>query len=541
MKKTWLLLLFCPLAVFAQVNFQSSDLPIVVITTPNGQPIPDEPKITAEMKIIDNGPGQINFLNDLPNGYNGFIGIERRGSSSQDLSDKKPFAVETRDANGEDLNVPLLGMPAEADWVFIAPYNDKSLVRDAFTHELARRIMAWASRTRFVELVLNGDYQGIYLVTEKIKRDKNRVDIATLNPDEISGDDLTGGYILKFDKSTGAGNDGWVSPYPAQAGSWQSTEYQYHYPKPEDIHPVQKQYIQNWIAEFEDAMASPNYADSLNGYPKYIDVQSFVDFVIINELTKNVDAYRLSTFMYKDKDSNNSRLFAGPVWDFNIAMGNADYCKGDAYTGWAMVFNDLCIQDGWIIHFWWQRLWDDPAFQTKLKKRWLELREELFTTANVIGVVDSLVGVVAQSQGRNWQRWPILNEWVWPNAFCCGSYQQHVNYLKNWLTNRLEWMDGKFETLDTTQYFPSKYFKTSVYPNPSEDFLTFKYYVRYSDQVRIRIYDAAGRTVSYIQTPTPLGNGENTFRLEHSLMQGFYFYTVFVNENVESNGKFVVR
>lgn len=541
MKKTWLLLLFFPFAAFGQVNFQSSDLPIVVITTPNGQPIPDEPKIMAQMKVIDKGPGQINYLTDPPNGYNGFIGIERRGSSSQDLSDKKPFAVETRDADGEDLDVPLLGMPAEADWVFIAPFNDKSLVRDALTFELARRIMAWAPRSRFVEVVLNGDYQGIYLVTEKIKRGNARVDIAKLKETDTAGDELTGGYILKFDKPTGAGNDGWVSPYPAQMGSWQSTEYQFHYPKPEDIQPAQRQYIEDWMTDFEDVMASPNYADSLTGYPKFIDVQSFVDFVIINELTKNVDAYRLSTFFYKDKDSKNPRLFAGPVWDFNIAMGNANYCEGANYYGWAMDFNDYCIQDGWIIHFWWQRLWDAPAFQKHLKNRWFELRQTSFTNEKIFGIIDSLTGVVAQAQARNWQRWPILNQWVWPNFFCCGPYQHHVDYLNNWLAGRLQWMDKEFNKLDTLEYFPDQYILTYVYPNPSDNFLTFKYYVHYYDQVRIKIFDATGRFITDIQTPTPAGNGENSYTWKHTLPQGIYFYTVYVSGEVESNGKFMVR
>ncbi|HRH78187.1 MAG TPA: CotH kinase family protein, partial [Cellvibrionaceae bacterium] len=202
--------------------------------------------------------------------------------------------------------------------------------------------------------------------------------------------------------------------------------WQYHYPQPEDLQPAQRQYIADWITTFEDVMASPGYADSLNGYAKYLDVPSFVDFVIINELTKNVDGYRLSTFFYKDKDSKNSRLFAGPVWDFNIALGNANYCSGDLFSGWAMDFNDVCNQDGWIIHFWWQRLWDDPAFRARVKTRWQELRSGTFSNAQVFGALDSLSKVVDKAQVRNWQRWPVLNEWVWPNAYCCGTYAQHV-------------------------------------------------------------------------------------------------------------------
>lgn len=541
MKITWTLLLFFPCIAFSQVNFQSSNLPIVVITTPNGQAIPDEPKITAQMQVIDNGAGLINHLSDPPNGYNGLIGIERRGSSSQDLSDKKPFAVETRDADGNDLDVPLLGMPAEADWVFLAPYNDKSMVRDAFTHELARQLLPWSPRTRFVEVVLNGNYQGIYLVAEKIKRGKDRVDIAKLDELDVAGDELTGGYIIKMDKTTGTQIDGWVSPYPAQAGSWQSTYYQYHYPKPEDIQPAQKQYIQNWVTTFENLMASPNYADTVNGYSKYLDVESFIDFVLINELTKNVDGYRLSTFLYKDKDSKDPRMHAGPVWDFNIAMGNANYCSGDTYTGWAMDFNDVCIQDGWIIHFWWQRLWDDPVFRKKVANRWIELRGGLFKTDNITGIVDSLEGVVDQAYARNWLRWPVLYEWVWPNVFCCGSYQQHVDYLNNWLINRLQWMDGKFTTTNGGDYIPGEYFKTVVFPNPSDNELNFKCYVRRTDEINIRIYDAAGRHMGNFLAPPPAQNGENHYNWQHSLLQGFYFYTVLINGSVESNGKFIVR
>lgn len=541
MKKTLILLLFCPFAAIGQVILQSSDLPIVVITTNNGEPIPDEPKITAQMKVMDKGPGQLNFVSDPPNGYNGFIGVERRGSSSQDLSDKKPFAVEIRDANGDDLDVPLLGMPAEADWVFIAPFNDKSLIRDALALELARRIMPWAPRTRFVELIINGEYLGIYLVTEKIKRGKDRVDISKLTETDITGDDVTGGYIIKMDKSTGSQVDGWVSPYPAQAGSWQSTYYQYHYPKPEDIQPAQKQYIEDWITEFENIMASPDYMDTANGYSKYLDVQSFIDFVIINELTKNIDAYRLSTYFYKDKESTDNRLHAGPVWDFNIAMGNANYCNGESYLGWAMDFNDHCIQDGWIIHFWWKRLWDDPAFRQRLSDRWQELRGNLFTTPKVVGLVDSLSGVLDQSQVRNWQRWPVLNQWVWPNANCCGTYEQHVDYLHDWLVSRLQWIDGKMIALNTGEYHPDDYFKTVLSPNPSDDNLTFTYYVRRSEQVRIQIYDAAGRLLDDIYTPTPAVNGENKFTWRHSLMQGIYFYVVFVDDRVESNGIFAVK
>ncbi|MBC7885579.1 MAG: CotH kinase family protein [Saprospiraceae bacterium] len=210
-----LLLAFCQNAV-GQVNFTKSNLPIIIIKT-NGAQIQDEPKIMAEMHIINNGPGLENKITDTPNDYNGKIGIELRGSTSQWFP-KKPYGFETWDDIGEDNDIKLLGMPKESDWTLNATYNDKSLIRDGLSYILAGSIMEYAPRVRYNELILNGQYQGIYLLIEKIKRDKNRVDIAKIETTDILGDALTGGYILKFDKETGSNSgQGWYSlytPYP---------------------------------------------------------------------------------------------------------------------------------------------------------------------------------------------------------------------------------------------------------------------------------------------------------------------------------------
>jgi hypothetical protein len=184
--------------------FTSSNLPIVVVET-FGAFIPDNPKIMARMGIIDNGDGERNELTDPFNGYDGFIGIERRGSSSQWFP-KKSFGLETRNIIGEEIEVPLLGMPEESDWILNAHYTDKTLMRNVITYDLARKMGGYASRTRFCELVINGQYWGVYAFMEKIKRDNNRVDIARLEPGDTTGADLTGGYILKIDKITGSGN-----------------------------------------------------------------------------------------------------------------------------------------------------------------------------------------------------------------------------------------------------------------------------------------------------------------------------------------------
>ncbi len=528
-----------PLCCSAQVNFTSSNLPIVLINT-NGQAIPQEPKITAQMQVLYNGPGLRNYLTDAPKDYNGLIGIERRGSTSDFFSDKKPYSVETRDIEGEDLDYPLLGMPKEADWAFLAPYNDKSLVRDALMLELARRIMPWAPRTRFVELVLNGQYQGVYLVTEKIKRGKNRVDVAKLKETDLAGDSLTGGYILKIDKTTGEVGANWTSPFPPFPGAWQSTLWQVHYPKVGDIQPQQRQYIQAWVNNFEAVMASPSFADTASGYTKLLDVPSFIDYVLLNEIGKNVDAYRLSTFFYKDRDDKDSRLHAGPVWDFNIALGNADYCGGESTANWAIDFNNICGGDSWVIHFWWQKLWRDQEFRRQVKERWAELRQGPFTNTAVLQALDSLTNLLSESQSRNFQRWPVLHQYLWPNPYCCGSYFNHTNYLRNWLQNRLAWMDNTAKTLYVGEYEADKRFTTVVSPNPSSGELRFKMYLRYNDLVRIRIHNAMGQYMTYFDYDPEL-NGENELNWTHSLRSGVYFYEVLVNGKRESSGRFVVQ
>jgi hypothetical protein len=523
--------------VAAQGVFQSSDLPIIFVET-GGQDIPDEPKITATMRVIFNGPGQVNQLSDPPNHFNGYIGIERRGSTSSDLSDKKPYGVEIRDADGEDLDFPLLGMPAESDWVFIAPFSDKSLLRDAFALELARRIMpGWTPRTRFVELMLNGQYQGIYLVTEKIKRGAQRLDISRLRPEDVEGDELTGGYLLKLDKSTGGAASGWASAY-LNPSNQTPTFYQFEYPKMEDLQPAQYAYMKNWVEQFEAAM---RVDDPLVDLDQYIDLQSFVRYCLVNEITKNVDGYRLSTFLHKDKDSESPVLRAGPVWDYNIALGNADYCGGDSIGGWAMDFNQRCPADYWVIDTWWLRLWAHPQFRQALRSEWQALRQSSCSDAALLGLLDSLNTVVADASGRNFERWPNLYTWTWPNVFCCGDYPAHVGYLHDWLEARLAWLDAAMPTFYLGTYAPADHFAPQAYPNPSDGLLHFKFYARHNARFKIRIYAAKGDIVELIRGRAAL-NGEqlHTERLDH-LPAGLYFYEFLIEEKTVGRGKFLLH
>jgi hypothetical protein len=430
------------LPAFAQ-NFTQSNLPIIIIET-NGQTIPDEPKITVDMGIIWNGPGEINYVTDTFNNYNGVVGIELRGSSSQWFFPKKQYAVETRDQNGNNLNVSLLGLPSENDWILYAPYSDKTLMRNVLTYKLANDMGHYASRTVFCELVLNGDYKGVYVLMEKIKRDNNRVDITEMDDNDLAGDSLTGGYIIKIDKDEGAGNAGWASDYPPYPGAWMDVYYQYHYPKPEDIKYQQKQYIQQFVDDFETVMDGNNFNDPENGYQSIIDINSFTDFILINELTKNVDGYRISTFLHKDRDSKNGKLKAGPVWDFNITLGNADYYSGYDPEGW-MVTSDYANYDGLPIHFWWKKLFPDPAFYQNCVLRWNVFRKTILHGDSINNFIEQTVQLLDEPQQRNFERWPILGEYIWPNYFIGDTYEEEVEFLKSWTADRIVWMDEQLK------------------------------------------------------------------------------------------------
>jgi subtilisin-like proprotein convertase family protein len=322
-------------------SFTSSNLPIIVINT-NGQQIVDDPKIAVEMGIIYNGQGNINHITDPYNNYNGNAGIEIRGSSSQ-MFPKKSYGLELWTPVNTDTSLSLIDMPVESDWILNANYTDKTLLRNTLAYNFARKMGNYSSRARHCELVINGTYMGIYILMEKIKRDVNRVDISKLTINDNTGADVTGGYIIKIDKSTGSGGGSFVSSYPPlSSGNGQTINYLYEYPADDVITPAQQTYIQNYVDSFENALASPTFNDPINGYAKYINVLSFVDLFLINEVAKNVDGYRISTYLHKKKITDDGKLYAGPVWDYDIAFRNANYCEGELFTGWAYQFGNLC-------------------------------------------------------------------------------------------------------------------------------------------------------------------------------------------------------
>ncbi len=516
----------------------SSNLPVIVIQT-GGISIPQDYRIAAYMGIVYNDSGRNNFYGPY-NNYDGNISIEQRGSSSAWVSDKVSYSFETQNDTGGNLNISLVGLPEENDWVLIGEYSDKTLIRNALAYELSRRAGMYASRTRFCELFLNDDYRGVYMLAEKIKRDKNRVNIATLNPDELSGDGLTGGYILRIDRP----DEYWISPYKSPVGN-KNIRISYYYPKWEDMPDNQRQYIKNYVTQFETALYDPSFQDPVDGYLPYVHLGSFVDYFIFSELSKNIDAYRLSTYFYKDKDSKGGKLTMGPLWDINLGFGNANYFSGDLTSGW--VINSILSQDEFQIPFWWSKLRQDPTFNITLKWRWQQLRNTVLSESVITSIVDSLATLLNEAQERNFVRWPILNQWVWPNAYVGSSYENEIQYLLTWIENRLQWMDSQINSisdLPERQIIANSY-EIYAYPNPFTDILTLRIYMFDEGNVEIRIIDNTGREVIAEKKWLTQGLHDvmvNAGSLNDNIFNpGIYLWQVYVNGKMVDSEKIIKK
>ncbi len=472
----------------------SSTLPIVSIIIPNNGVVPieeDSSKITAHMGIVYNGVSQINQLAGPFNNYNGNIGISLRGSSSRAFA-QKSYSVETRTALGADSNVSLLGMPSESDWVLYGAWDDKSLVRNVITYQFSNDMGRYASRTRYCELFINGDYRGVYVLMEKIKRDNNRVDIKKMGTTDTAAATVSGGYILQVDRA--GVNDHFYSAYPFCTGGTTKPALLYEYPKPEDIVPAQKTYIQSYVNQFETALKNGNVYDTANGYRHYADAATFIDQCLLQEIGHNVDGYRLSSYLYKDRGG---KLMAGPIWDMNLAYGNADYFNGSATNTWE--WNLPCsLNDPNLIPFWWKQLLTDTVYMKDLKCRYTTLRQTTFDTTHMNHMIDSLVTVLQVPQTHQFTRWPILGHYLWPNNYVGNTWTQEVDTVKHWLKARVKWMDSTLYNPVCLQVSHQGIAEAglndgiNIFPNPSNGNLNI---TSYDKVTSITIYSMLGQKV----------------------------------------------
>lgn len=494
----------------------SSNLPIVVLDTYNVD-IPDEPKIDGTMGIIYNGENQLNQLSDPYNEFYGQIAIEKRGSSSNTFP-MKSYGLETRGPDSVNYNVSLFDWPSDNDWILYAPYTDKSLIRNVLTYDLGRQMGQYAPRTKLCEVILNGSYIGVYVLMERIKINPGRVNVDPLNYTDTLNNQLTGGYIIKVDKTTSGGVIAWTSPYTAQAPSTGPMYYQMHDPELDALHPDQFNYIKTYVNNWETALKSVNFANPQIGFRAYADESSFIDFFIMNELSKNVDGYRISTFLHKKRVSEGGKIHAGPLWDFNLGWGNANYCQGGQTTGWEINFNSVCQGNGANMNpFWLNRMLQDPVFANNLKCRWSDLRTSILSDEHLMNYIDSLGTILEEPAQRNYDRWPILGVYVWPNNFIGSTYQEELTYMKNWILARTAWMDANMFGTCSSLSIDSPDTGLKIIPNPTQDFVTIS---GMSSDTNLELRDFSGKIIRII----PINHSNTTVDLS-DLANGIYFIT----------------
>ena len=407
-------------------NFTDSNLPIVVIETDGHVNIPDEPKVLGTMKIIWHQDGSRNYLSDIDNpeflNYDGRIGIEIRGSSSQMLQ-KKPYGLETlQNDDVTNNNVSILGMPKENDWVLNSLAFDQTGMRDVLSYELSEKLGQYASRRVYCEVVINDDYKGLYVFMEKIKADDNRVNIEKMDATCNSYPEVTGGYITKTDKTNGSDPVAWTMQSYGSGWWTPSNDFIHHYPKPEDITNAQNNYIKSVFMNLANVAGSHNVSIE-NGIPSVIDVSAFVDFMLIAEFSSNVDVYTYSTFFHKDRKG---KLRAGPVWDYNLTFGHDEFGSRSRYDVWQFDNED---NNG---PKFWKDLFDTDEFRCHLAKRWFEVTSEgMPLNYNVIcDRMDEIDDLISEAVARDNQRWHKMQQ-----------HASEVQAMKNWIQQRINWLN----------------------------------------------------------------------------------------------------
>ncbi len=511
----------------------NSNLPLLLLHS-FGTEITKEEKTLVSARFIDTRAGRASILGEAEFDGRGVINLRGRASLRYP---KHSYTLKMVDAEENPLKVSLLGLPKESDWVLYGPYPDKTLMRDVLAYDLSNAIGRWAPRARFVEIFVNEnggkisqrDYQGVYVFEEKVKRDKNRVNIEKLGPEDNAEPALSGGYIFKKDHSdhgdmgpmnfggypafqaasspsrpgfpTGPGGfpgdaAGFQPPYKGSSrgvssssssssrsrGSSQglvvtnylghpvhreplnpnrtifrsddedyfevdeeqtrdsfrssrTNKFYYVDPEPDELTSVQRAWLQKCVNQCEAALYGPDFKDPMKGYARYLDADSCIDYHLLVEVTKNVDGFRFSAFFHKDRGG---KLQMGPLWDWNLSFGNCNGKQGYLAEWW--LWPQLDDKE----YSWFRRLFEDPDFGQKYVDRWTELRATAFASSNLLARVDELAALLKEPQARNFQRWPILGMAVNPNWYVGDSYEEEVKWMKEWIANRLAWIDKQF-------------------------------------------------------------------------------------------------
>ncbi|MBN1558948.1 CotH kinase family protein [candidate division KSB1 bacterium] len=515
----------------ARKNYQRnfvSDLPIVTIRSDGNLPVGNSRR-TAVMQIIDNGAGQEHRLTHPANDYQGRIAITQ--ASNQYKYPKNHYSFTLKNDIDETISAPLLDLPAGDEWLFYAPYNDKTLLRNLIMTELAAHL-GHAQPARICHLFLNDDYMGIYALQEQNNRHVNRINIAAMTPADSQGDAVTGGYIFAIDNRRSL--PGFDSPVAPFRGAPYPVRYLYHYPAT-DLSQAQESYIQSFINSFE--------ADVVNS----IDIASAVDYFLLNEIAKNVDAYRNHLILYKDRDSINPRMFIKSTMDYNNACGNTTLYEGNEVAGWQLDYlrNSPTVRsDSMFVPMWWQQLFDDAAFTVPLYKRWRALKDNVLSEDFVLQKIDSLYQILKDDRVLNFERWSVTGKAVEPYGYIGSTYYDDYDHFYIWMVDRLDWMNDAMEDFRTTVEAEERQisgYALENYPNPFNPVTTIAYRLPRRSDVSLRIYNSRGRMVDQFLFRQQAA-GVHAVQWDGSgHPSGVYYYKIFAQDFAQTKRMSLIR
>jgi len=504
-----------------KIKLDSSKHPILIINTDEYGLELGRDRIPVKMAVINNGEGRINKPDDIFNDYYGFANIKVRGQSSRDFI-KRSFNFETQDAFGNNNNVSLMELPAENDWVLFGPFADKSQIRNELMFTLGRKLGHYEPRTKFCEVIINDEYVGLYSLTEEIKIDENRVNITNLDPDDDYGIDVTGGYIYKFDKSGSYVDPGGVN-----------------------ITDNQKNYIKSFINNIPKKINNAGFLDPDTGYTAYIDTASIIDYIILNELSKNCDAYLYSTYMYKDRDDIDGRLKYGPLWDYDLGFGNATFQDGHLTHGWQFEINTR-------LHI--TNMLRDPELVKHLSRKWHKLRNGMLHNDSLNYLIDSIINYIHEARVRNYETYPIIQYNLFFPGYSVSSYEEEIIRMKNWIFTRTQWIDNNIDNI----YYPIPDFPKEntieyidfnniariieVYPNPFNTSIKVYIDLQKNANIQIKILDILGRELFSTEI-IKYSNGKHIIPISFynaHINKGIYFINV-INNNKSIHLQKVVK
>ena len=396
------------------------NIPVVRIKTDGGAGIYDKKNYVPGNITIEDPEKMYSEVTS----FTSRMGIRGRGNSTWDWP-KKPWKVKL------DSKASLLGMPADKEWALLANYSDRTLVRNLTAMKLSEICeFSWTPRMRSVEVYLNDEYQGVYTLCEHKKVSSDRVDIDLVGESDNEGDAVTGGYYLEIEQQQDETTCWWTSMGVPMMFS-----------DPEVPTDQQLEYVKNYFESYEQALWAQDWSEA-TGYPKYIDVDSFIDYYIVQELTKNIDGnLRKSSFITKERGK---KLEMYHLWDFDLTLGNCGYFDWEVGNGPENFWIKDYTPGSWKGENWFNLMMKDPSFVTKLKNRWNELMPEF---EKISQFIDDQVFSLDKAQKRNFEKWNINNSVDWVLFPSLGSYEKEVEYLKDFYTKRLQWLNRELNKL----------------------------------------------------------------------------------------------